>query len=290
MQQIIIQIKTKQDLLNRFNQVCIIKGLSNSTIKDYQYYINSFLSFTHNKILEEYINPFIFHLRKKNYSTPTINLALSSIIFLFEQVCNKKFENRPKKFRLDKKIPLIPSREVIIRLIQSTKNIKHRLVIELLYSTGVRLNELINIKISDIDFDNKLIKINKGKGRKDRYVIVSNHALNLIKHYRKIRKYKSNPYLFDSTETKHISPKHPQQVLRRASKKLRLGYNVHPHSLRHSLATHLIENGYSINIVQKNLGHANPNTTQRYTQYANVDLTNVKNPLDIQLEKISKSC
>lgn len=281
-------LKTKNDLWEKYHQVCTIRNFSRNTVKDYKYYINAFLSFTKNRILEEYINPFILKLREKKYSTPTINLAISSIIFLFENVCEKKFANRPKKFRLDKKIPLIVSRENIIRMIQSTKNIKHKLVIEVLYSTGIRLSELIKIKKSEIDFDNGLIKIVQGKGRKDRYVIVSKHTIDLMKSYLKDREYQNNPYLFDSTETKHVSKGHPQQVLRRASKRLKLGYNVHPHSLRHSNATHLIEDGYAINLVQKNLGHSNPNTTQRYTQYANVDLTKIINPLDKQFEIMSR--
>ena len=281
-------IKTTKELWKKYDMVCVVKNFSKTTIKDYRYYIEKFLKFTNNKILEENINPFIYHLRKKKYATATINLALSSVMFLFEQVCEKKFENRPKKFRIDKKIPLIVSRETVIKLINSTKNIKHKIVIELFYSSGVRLEELINIKRCNIDFDNRTIKIIKGKGRKDRYVIVSGHTLGLIKHYLDIRENQNNKYLFDSGETKHISSRHPQQVLRRLSEKLELGYNVHPHSLRRAFGTHLIEDDVNIEKVQKMLGHSNPNTTQIYTRYANIDLTKIKNPLDKILESASE--
>lgn len=290
MQQIIKveDIKKKEDLIKRYNQICKLNNLSKNTTEDYWRYINQFLGLTHNKILEENVDSFIYHLRESGKSTSTINLAISSINFLFEQVCEKQFKKRPKKFRLDTKIPLIVPREVIMKVINSIKNKKHKLLVEILYSTGVRLDEVINIKKCNIDFNNKLIKIEKGKRKKDRYVIVSENALRLAKEYLDEREYQDNPYLFDSTETKHISPKHPQQVLRRISKKLKLGYNIHPHSLRHSISTHLIEDGYDLHLVQKNLGHVNPNTTQRYIQYANVDLTHIKNPLDRQFESMSK--
>ena len=161
-------------------------------------------------------------------------------------------------------------------MIESTANIKHKLIIKLLYSTGLRLSELLNLKRKDIDFDRNIINIKSGKGKKDRITLISQDLrLDLLKYY---SNYKFNTeYILEGRKGKYTK-KSVQKVLDNLGKKIKI--KVTPHMLRHSFATHLLEQGTDIRIIQKLLGHSNLNTTEIYTHVSNHNLLNIRNPLD----------
>ena len=167
-------------------------------------------------------------------------------------------------------MPKVIPKKRILEIIKVTKNLKHRIIIKLFYSTGMRLSELINLKRSDINFENNTVRINKGKGKKDRITIISKSLhLDLLKYYSN-NIFKTD-YLLEGRKGKY-SKKSVQLVLQK--------HNIHPHMLRHSFATHLLEQGTDIRLIQKLLGHSDLSTTQIYTRVSNRDLINIKNPLD----------
>jgi len=173
-----------------------------------------------------------------------------------------------------KRLPIVLSKTEINKLINSIYNIKHRLVISLLYSAGLRVSELINLKNSDINFVDNTIHIKNAKGGKDRLTILSKKVKSLLKNYKT-----GNIYVFESRNKKYSS-RSISEVITVASLKAKINKNVTPHTLRHSFATHLLENGADIRHIQRLLGHSRLETTSIYTYVAKKDFLKIKSPLD----------
>ncbi len=169
------------------------------------------------------------------------------------------------------------SKKEIKIILEESKNTKYKLVLKMLYSSGVRLNELINLKREHIDPNRKTILISQGKGKKDRITILSKALSKELFDYICKTEFRTR-YLFESSRGKKYSQKTIQKILEKSSRKLKK--KVTPHMLRHSFATHLLEQGTDIRHIQKLLGHSNLETTQIYTKVANTDLLNIKSPLD----------
>ena len=172
-----------------------------------------------------------------------------------------------------------------MKMINATANLKHKILIELLYSSGLRLGEIVKVRWEDLDSINKLVFI-KGKGNKERYTKLSDKVTADLEDYRNVRDKMSNlgnPYVFDSEQRPetHISKKTVQKVLENTSKKLRLPMKVTPHRIRHSFATHSLENGTDSRYIQKMLGHSSSRTTEIYTQVTKNSLKNIESPLDV---------
>ena len=163
---------------------------------------------------------------------------------------------RPKK---PQKLPVVLSKEEISQLFNVIKNLKHKALLALLYSAGLRVSELINLKIEDFEFNKNYGWVRKGKGNKDRYTILSDNVIQEIGNYLKARKNRSN-YLFETSKS-HVTSATIQAVLKNAKKKAKITKAVTPHVLRHSFATHLIESGNSVNEIQSLLGHRSPETS-----------------------------
>ena len=163
-------------------------------------------------------------------------------------------------------------------LINSTNNIKHRCIVSLLYSAGLRRSELINLKIENIDSKRMLIRVENGKGGKDRYTILSKKLLVDLRYYYK--KWKPNKYLFEGASGGKYSPTSIKEIVRKAAIKAKIHIRVTPHMLRHSFATHLLESGTDLRYIQTLLGHSSPKTTEIYTHVASTTFNSIKNPLD----------
>jgi len=249
------------------------RGYSKKSIKSYRFWCSNFLWFLEvngYKPNENSVKLYIsLNLEKKEPAT--MNLALSSIKFLFKYVFLKELELNAVKRK--KYLPLILSQDEIERMIKSTKNKKHKLVLKMLYGCGLRLSEIINLRPEDIDFSQRIGKI-RGKGNKERYFVIPFSLVNELKSFVKNRE-----YVFEGRNGK-LSPKTIQAIVKKAAKKAKLTKNVHPHMLRHSFATHLLEQGTDIRIIQKLLGHAKLETTQIYTQVSTKTLKKVTSPLD----------
>lgn len=200
-----------------------------------------------------------------------------AIRFFFLEVLDSpiKLKDIPL-MKKEKTLPKTISKEKIKIIINNCDNIKHRLVIKFLYSSGLRLSELINLKRKDIDFDNNLIFIRLGKGSKDRVTLLSPNLKDDLLKYYSFSEFKTE-YIFEGRKGKY-SKKSVQKILERLGKKI--GTKIHPHMLRHSFATHLLEQGTDIRYIQKLLGHSSSSTTEIYTHVANKDLKNIKSPLD----------
>jgi integrase/recombinase XerD len=269
--------KVKELYLCEIKDLCILKGYSKETIKTYQFNVSKFLDFLYKSRLNLNHQGIKYYLLSLELSTNSSRLIYASIRFLFSEILKKPFSTEEIPIRKkEKTIPEVLSKENIDILIKSTANIKHKLVIMILYSSGIRLNELLNLKRKDIDFDRNLIKINKGKGNKDRITLLSdNIKLDLLKYY-SLYTFKTE-YIFEGRNGKY-SKKSVQKILENASNII--GIKVYPHLLRHSFATHLLEKGVDIRYIQKLLGHSDLKTTEIYTKVSNKELIKIKSPLD----------
>ena len=187
---------------------------------------------------------------------------------------------RPKKSR---KIPVVLSQKEVLALISCTKNLKHRAIIAMLYSCGLRVSELINLKLSDIDIDRKQLHIKVAKGRKDRIVHLADNFIPLLGNY--YTSYQPKYFVFEGQEGGKYSAESIRQFLKRNTALAKIRKRVTPHTLRHSYATHLLENGTDIRYIQVLLGHSRPETTMIYTHVQRKDLMQITNPLDVIVKK-----
>ena len=259
-----------------------IECKSNSTKQIYKFHIDNFIKYCNSNVTQDKINPYLNYLVvEKRYKPSSLGLVKYSLIYYFTKILHQQIIVYIPLIKKDKKLPMVVSKVLILKMIDVTTNLKHKIIIELLYSSGIRLSELYNLKWQDIDYENRLVRVNKGKGAKDRLSILSQKVVESLKEYQSKRK-DNNSYIFinDYNENKRITKRTIQQVLRNACKKLNLNYIITPHQLRHSLATHLVENDVNLRKIQILLGHSNLNTTKIYTQVAKNDLMNIKNPLD----------
>lgn len=187
--------------------------------------------------------------------------------------------------RRSKLLPNVLSKEEVIELIRVTKNLKHRICIAMIYSSGLRVGELIKLKLRDLDLQRQILKVQSGKGRKDRYVPIANVMMPLLNNY--LATYEPKIYLIEGVdEGTPYSPESIRKFLKKSCGLAQIIKRVTPHTLRHSYATHLLENGTDIRYIQELLGHARPETTMVYTHVRSQDLQKITNPLDLFVKQI----
>lgn len=271
----------KEKALFELKQKLVFRGFSSKTIKSYLYISGKFLDYldkSSQSCDEKAVKWYFQKMHSKNYDLSTIRLIKASLDFLIQNVFEKNFAidkiPYPKK---KKTLPKILSKVEIKSIFEETKNQKYRLILQMLYSSGIRLNELINLKREHIDPSRKTILVSQGKGKKDRITLLSEKLSKDLFDYVCKTEFKTK-YLFESSRRKKYSQKTIQKILEKSSRKL--NKKVTPHMLRHSFATHLLESGTDIRYIQKLLGHANLETTSIYTKVANTDLLKIKSPLD----------
>ncbi|MFT4304449.1 MAG: site-specific tyrosine recombinase/integron integrase [Candidatus Woesearchaeota archaeon] len=266
------------DYITKLENQCKLMGFSIQTIKSYSFWVNKYLQFIEKNSFNTNNESVKYYLLSLNSSTNTNRLAYASISFFFKHILKKEFTSGEIPItKKQKQLPKVLSKEEIVTMINLTENLKHKLIIQLLYSSGLRLNELINLKRQDIDIERNLINIIQGKGKKDRITLLSEKLkIDLLKYY---CKYQINSdYIFIGRNGKYTK-KSVQKVLENAGKIIKK--KVTPHMLRHSFATHLLESGTDIRYIQKLLGHSCLETTQIYLHVSNKDLAKIKSPLDI---------
>jgi len=239
-----------------------LKGFSNRTIKAYSYYIKRYLR------SGKSASDFIYSLILSEKATATVRLACAAL----RNYLSDKTIEIPKR---EKKLPVVLSKKEIEKMIILTTNLKHRLVIVLLYSAGLRVSELINLKFEDIDFYRNLIHIKKGKGSKDRITLLSKKTKSFL------RDYGLGQGLIFNSKARKYSIRAVESIIKKTAKKAGIIKNVTPHILRHSFATHLLENGVDLRIIQKLLGHSRLETTQIYTHVSKALITKIKSPIDL---------
>ncbi|MFH1426918.1 MAG: site-specific tyrosine recombinase/integron integrase [Patescibacteria group bacterium] len=270
-----------EEYLNKTLKELKVRNYSPKTIKAYLMCIELYLKYKKvnlNKLDEEDIKDFLLLLKDKGKSPQTINLYLNSIKFFYNQVL-KIYKKIDLKFaKRNKSLPIVLSREEIKNILENTKNIKHRLMITLAYSSGLRVSEVINLKVQDLDLKDLTIHIKNAKGMKDRITVFSEKILNEIKNM--IAGKDKNCFVFESERGGQLTTATAQKVFIKSLEKCKINKPATFHSLRHSFATHLLENGTDVRYVQELLGHVNIRTTQIYTHVMNPALKKIKSPLD----------
>lgn len=260
------------------------RKLSPKTIKTYQKCVENFFKSCNkepSKVskldVRKYLNE---KFVKINAPGNTINVYLNALKFFFEECLNKKMKLNIKYSKIPRSLPVVLTQNETKKLIECIDNEKHKLMIETMYSAGMRVSELINLKIKDLELDENQGWIRFGKGNKDRPFVIASKIKERIRELIKRNCLKENNFLFNNNRRGKYSVKSIQEIVKNARKKAKIPKNVHPHTLRHSFATHLIENGYSVSEVQGLLGHNSLDTTMIYVHLARPKLLNIKSPLD----------
>jgi len=276
--------------LAKFKQMLILKGYSPNTIRTYVGEFSIFLqllgnttaeSFTTDRLMEYFM---YCHITLK-LSENTIHSRINALKFYYEQVLGReKFFweiPRPKK---PYQLPKVISEEKIIKGLQTIENLKHKALLFTAYSAGLRVSEVVKIKIADIDSDRMQIRIQSAKGKKDRMVTLAEATLAVLRAY--FLAYKPKEYLFEGQNgEEHYSSRSAQMVFNQQFERIGLHKYFSFHSLRHSYATHLLENGTDIKYIQELLGHNDIKTTLRYTHVSKKAIEKIESPLDKILRK-----
>jgi len=260
------------------------KRYSLSTIQTYTSYFTQFQLYFRGRdvlsITKEEINGYILELiRTQHISGSQQNQRINAIKFYYEKVLSGSREvydiERP---RTEQRLPDVLSGEEVCAMIDSTKNLKHKVILELLYSGGLRRSELIHLRITDIDSRRMLIKVQGAKGKKDRYTQLSRHVLEDLRRY--YLRHRPKQWIIEGPRESQYSPSSIVQIVKHAARRAKIQKRVTPHMLRHSFATHHLENGTDLRYIQAWLGHNSPKTTQIYTHVSNNDFRKIRNPLD----------
>lgn len=265
-----------------------LKGFSEKTVSSYLFHNQKFLEFTKKQpeeVTQEDIKSYLAHLISDKKQKPaSINLVLCTLKFYYEKILDKDIFKKVSSVKSEKKIPTVLTKDEIKQLLSSIKNRKHKLLIEMMYSSGLRVSEAVNLKLDDLNLTERIGKVVAGKGKKDRLIIISNNAIDHIENYLKWRERKkiSSQYLFHSNKdnSNPISIRQAQKAIKSIAKKSGLKKRVFCHALRSSFATHLLESGTDIRVIQELLGHSNISTTERYTKVSTTQLKKVRSPLD----------
>ena len=274
-----------KDPMFRLAQEMRIRNFSPKTIQAYLHYNKELLRFASRDAREidgQDIRDYIDCLFNLGKSSATVNLAINAFKFYYEGVMRRKFfvsKASIKRPKSEKKLSVVLNKSEVVAMINSLDNVKYKLVIQILFGSGLRISELVNLKINDIDFIRKVITIRQGKGAKDRITIVSGKILGEIEKY--LLEYQPLVFLFESHRAgEKLSARSAQKVVTEAARLAGVNPEASAHSLRHSFATHLLENGTDIRYIQELLGHARLATTQIYTKVASNMIRAIKSPLE----------
>jgi site-specific recombinase XerD len=246
-------------------------------------YINAFRQ-TSLEAIEQFdsdkVNSYHQHLiQEKGYSSTTLNQSVSAIKLYYQKVLKRDmvFDEvlRPKR---ERELPKVWSPEQVTRILKQVENVKHKALLSLIYGGGLRVGEVLNLTLADINSETMRIRIIQGKGKKDRYTLLSERSLEMLRTY--ARAYKPKNYLFEGQFGGKYSSTSVAKVLNMAIEKAGVPKVGSVHSLRHSFATHLLEAGVDIRYIQELLGHYSSKTTEIYTHVSNKYLSGIKSPMD----------
>lgn len=272
------------NLLKEFEDEIIRKGYRKESVKNYLSCVTKFLYHFKNKDSAKHINEHDiknFLLQFKEHNTQR---GYHSAIKCFY----KYIIHQPDKFRYieyakrNRKLPIVHSVNEIQKLISVCDNLKHRSIICLMYACGLRVGEVVNLKIADVDSSRMIINIRDAKGGKDRQVMLPENLLQLFRKY--FIKYKPNEYLFNGQNSLQYSSRSIAEFLKFYSAKAGITKRIYPHLLRHDSFTHLVESGCDIALIQKLAGHSSQKTTNLYLHISHNHISKIQSPLNaIQL-------
>ena len=268
-----------------------IRNYSKKTADSYIYYNQELLRFCQKdprEVTAEDIKDYLDFLARER-SGSTVSVAYNALLFYFKTICHRQFFVHLRHPRKEKHIPVVLSKEEVKKMIELTVNPKHKCILSILYGTGVRVSELTHIRMCDIDIDRMTLRVYQGKGKKDRITILPMSLKEILSNQQRLKKF--NDYLFTNNRSclvgdkqinrQHLNEATIKKIVAQVSKRANIKKTVSPHTLRHSFATHLLENGTDIRYIQELLGHSKLQTTQIYTHVAVNNLNNIKSPLDL---------
>jgi site-specific recombinase XerD len=269
-----------QEYLDKVKTELKYRNYSPQTVDSYLGCLKDFFSYL-GKNYDQYdefkVKQYLVKKKEAGRAGQTINVYLNAIKFYYENIVkipvkiNLRYAKRPKR------LPVILSREEIDKIINSIKNSKHRLMIALAYGAGLRVGEVVRLKVADLNFEGLSIHIKQAKGAKDRITVMPEKLKNSLLNACAGKK--AEDFVLESERGGHLTERTIQIVFERTLKNAKINKPATFHSLRHSFATHLLENGTDVRYVQELLGHQNIRTTQVYTHLTNLALKNIKSPL-----------
>ena len=257
---------------------------STNTIDSYTFMFKEFINYYPDKELgditeEEIVGYLQYLVTERKISTSYQNQAINAIKFYYERVLGGRRKvyliERPRE---EKFLPEVLSQEEVTALLNAIDNLKHKAVLMTIYSGGLRISELINLKIKDIDSNRMQIRIEQGKGKKDRYTLLGQKTLEVLRSY--VKQYQPREWLFEGVNYGPFSETSIKKALKTALERTKITKHVTPHTLRHSFATHLLESGTDLRYIQSLLGHQSTKTTEIYTHITVKGFDQIKNPLD----------
>jgi site-specific recombinase XerD len=271
----------REDLLDRTRKELVIRGYAPRTQKVYLGHIRRFLTWSGVEVAAEAMKRYLLHIVEEGHAGRSYhNQAVSALRFLAQHVVGVPAlaEAIPRP-RPEHQLPRVLSKDEVRRLLNEVRHPKHRAIVFLLYSAGLRVSEVVRLRPDDLDVDRGMLRVRRGKGRKDRFTLLSPRALEAVRIYREA--YPSRTWLFPGARPgRHYGARSVQQVVAHAAARAGLGKRVTPHVLRHSFATHLLEAGTDLRYIQELLGHTSSRTTEIYTHVSDARLSAIRSPLD----------
>ena len=270
-------------LIKAVDDELVLRGMAYGTRKSYGQHLRNYFAWLKVKPEEatrEDIRGYLVQMATSGQaSAGYCRQARAALVFLYEVILKQteKVAELPRVKR-PQQLPVVLSREEVARLLKVTTNLKHKALLMVAYSAGLRVGEVVRLKVSDIDSRRMQIRVTAGKGAKDRYTLLSETALTVLRDY--FRAYKPKDWLFPGQDsTDHLSERSAQKIFKQAAAKAG-AKSVTFHTLRHSFATHLLEDGVDIRYIQELLGHGSIETTERYTHVTQKGIERIKSPLD----------
>lgn len=268
----------------RLKEEMRLRNYSRKTFKAYCGHLRRFYEHIQKvdvQIEEQSIRAFILALIEEKKSSVYINQAISALKFYYVHVLRKTGEELPTFIRpkREQKLPNVMDQEEVLLLLKSIPNIKHRALLYLTYSSGLRVSEVVRLKITDIDPNRRTLRITEGKGKKDRYTVLSTSAFQVLIEY--LKHEQPTDWIFPGqSRGKHLTERTVQKVFEQAMHRSGIPKKLTLHSLRHSFATHLLESGTDLRYIQELLGHKSIRTTERYTHVSIRGIRQIESPLD----------
>jgi integrase/recombinase XerD len=287
--------KAISPLRRRLIEDMTIRRLGPRTQHEYIRHVKSFADFvgrSPDKATAEDVHRYQLRLASIGATVPTVNVSATALRFFFKVTLKRSdLADELVSAREPRRLPVVLSPEEVGRLLTSAPNIKHKALLSLSYATRLRASEVVSLKLTDIDRERMVIRVEQGKGKKDRYVMLSPNLLELLRDWwRAARKkgwmYPGQPWLFPSYRGKHTSSRQLHRIVRLAAGRAGITKRVGVHTLRHSFATHLLEQKTDIRVIQVLLGHKKLDTTALYTRVAIKAIGEVTSPLDLLLNEV----
>lgn len=270
-----------QEFLKKLEVELKISKNSEYTLKNYIRANQQLFDFTKKQPQEINEDDVKFYLVEKlnKSAAPSVIVFLSAIRYSYLNILQKDPTAKIKRPKREKRLPDVLTKEEVKKFLNSFDTTKSKLMVSLMYACGMRVSELINLKVKDFDFDNKIGYVKQGKGKKDRMFNIPEFLFEPLFKQANTQKQTAKEFLFSGPKDK-LTSRNLQKIVSKAAKRAGINKNVHCHTLRHSFATHLLENGTDIRKIQELLGHSSLSTTELYTHISTQELKKIKSPID----------